>query len=60
MKRASLLLVHVLHADLDGASVGFELLDLGKLHDCLANVAQTLGCEVGAGDVLDVGAEVDA
>lgn len=60
MERASLLLVHVLHANFNGASVGLELLDLGELHDCLANVAQTLGCKVGAGDVLDVGAEVDA
>jgi hypothetical protein len=46
MKRATLLLVHVLHADLDGASVGLELLHLGELHDCLANVAQTFGCKV--------------
>jgi hypothetical protein len=59
IKQATLLLIHVLHADLDGASVGLELLHLGELHDCRANVAQTFGCEVCASDVLDVGAEVD-
>ena len=46
MKRANLFLVHVLHADLDSASVGLELLDLGELHDCLADIAQTFGCEI--------------
>ena len=59
MKRANLLLVHVLHTDLDGASVGFELFYLGELHDCLAYVAKALGCEVRAGNVLDIRAEVD-
>ena len=46
MKRANLLLVHVLHTDLNGTPVGLELLDLGELHDCLADVAKALGCEV--------------
>lgn len=40
--------------------MGLEFLDLGELLDGLANVPQTLGRQVGARNVLDKGAEVDA
>lgn len=47
-----LLPIHVLDANLHRSPVSFQLLDLGQLHDCSAHVAKTLGCQVGAGDVL--------
>lgn len=50
----------MLDTDLDSAAVSLELLDGGQAHDCVAHIAQALGREVGAGDVFDVGAEVDA
>jgi hypothetical protein len=49
----------VLNTNLDSASVGLELFNLGELHYGRANIAQTLSCEVCTGDVLDVRAEVD-
>lgn len=55
-----LLSVHVLDANLYRSSVSFQLLDLGQLHDCSANVAEALGGEIGAGDVLLEGSEVNA
>jgi hypothetical protein len=50
----NLLVVHVLNTYLNSTSVGLELFDLGQLHDRLANVTQTLSCQVCAGYVLDV------
>jgi len=54
------ILAHPIKSNLDGASVGLEFFHLGQAHDCFAHVAQTLGREVAARDVFDVGAEVDA
>lgn len=55
-----LLPIHVVDTNLDGSAVGFQGLGLGELHDGVANVSQTLGRQVGAGDVLDEGGEVDS
>lgn len=55
-----LLPVHVLDANLHRSPVRLQLLDLGQLHDRAAHVAQALGREVGAGDVLLEGSQVDA
>jgi hypothetical protein len=60
MTTSCLLGIHVLEANLDSPPVGLELLHLGELHDGAADVPQTLGRQVGAGDVLDEGGEVDA
>lgn len=46
--------------DADRPPVSLELLNLGQLHNSLANVLETLGSQVGAGDVLDERSEVDA
>jgi len=54
------LLVHVLDTNLNGPPVSLQLLHLGELHDSGSDVLEALGGEVGAGDVLQVGAEVDA
>ena len=40
--------------------MSLQLLDLGQLHDGLANVSETLGRQVGRGNVLDVRTQVDA
>lgn len=56
----TLLTVQVRHADAHGPPVGLELLDLGELHDRLADVPQALGREIRAGDVLNEGRQVDA
>jgi hypothetical protein len=45
--------------DADRPPVGFEFLDLSQLHHGLAHVAEALGGEVRASDVLDEGCEVD-
>lgn len=52
--------LHLLDADLDGASVRLELLYLGELHDGRADIGQALGRQLGASDVLDKGAEANA
>lgn len=54
------LLVHVLNANANCPSVSLELLYLGQLHHGHAHIPQTFGRQVGAGDVLDEGSEVDA
>lgn len=43
----------MLQSNADRPPVRLKLLDLGKLHDGAAYVPQTLGCQVGTGDVLD-------
>ena len=52
-------LAHVLKTDADRPPVSLKLLNLGQLHNSLANVLETLGGQVGAGDVLDERGEVD-
>ena len=54
-----LLLVHVVDSNLNGSPVSLQLLHLGELHNSGSNVAQTVGRQVGAGDVLLEGAEVN-
>ena len=49
----------MLNADADRAPVSLELFDLGELHNRIADVAQALGRQVGARDVLDKGGQVD-
>lgn len=49
------LLVQSREPDADRPPVCLELLHLGQLHDGPAHVPQTLGCQVGAGNVLDKG-----
>lgn len=56
----ALLSVQVRQPHLDSPSVGLELLHLCEPHDGGADVAQAVGGEVRAGDVLLEGAEVDA
>ena len=51
--------VQVSQPHLDGPPVGLELLHLCEPHDGGADVAQAVGGEVRAGDVLLEGAEVD-
>lgn len=46
--------------DANGPLVRLELLDARERHDGAADVAEALGGEVGARDVLYEGAEVDA
>jgi hypothetical protein len=47
-------------AQADCAAVSFELFYARELHDRSTDVFKTLLCEVGAGDVLDVRAQVDS
>ena len=49
----------MLKTDADRPPVSLELLNLGQLHNSLADVLETLGGQVGAGDVLDERGEVD-
>jgi len=57
---SNVILIHPLQPDADRAPVRFEFLDLGQLHHGAADVAESLGREVGAGDMFGEGAEVDA
>lgn len=50
----------MLDTDLDSPSVSLKLLNLGQLHDSRANVLESFGGKVGAGDVLLERAQVDA
>ena len=50
----------VLQPGADRAPVRLQLLDLCELHHGAADVAKTLSRELRAGDVLDVGGQVDA
>ncbi len=54
------MLIQPLETNLDGSLVGVELLDASELHDGRADVAETLAGEVGAGNVLHEGGEIDA
>ena len=47
-------------AQADCAAVSFELFYACELHDRSTDVLKTLLCKVGAGDVLDVRAQVDS
>lgn len=40
--------------------MSLKFLDLGELHNCGPDIAQAVGGQVGAGDVLHEGTEVDA
>lgn len=53
------LLVHLLNANANCPPVCLELLHLGQLHHSPANVSQSFSRQVGAGDMLDKGPEVD-
>jgi hypothetical protein len=48
-----LLLIHVVYPDTYRPSVSLKLFDLGELHNSIAHVSQTLGCQIRAGDMLD-------
>lgn len=43
----------------DRATVSLQLFHACKLHNCSTDVLETLLRQIGAGDVLDVGAQVD-
>lgn len=56
----SSLLVQELETNLYSTSVSLQLLYLGQLHNGGADVAQSFAGQVGAGDVLEVRAQIDS
>lgn len=59
-RRSERIVTQARQPDADGSPVGLQLFDGGELHDGGADVLEALLCEGGAGDVLEVGGEVDA
>lgn len=48
--------LHVSDANADSPLVGIQTLDSGESLDCLCETQETVGSQIGAGDVLQEGA----